>query len=372
MARRSADEPIEVLDELKLPPIPRWDSVIGQDRAINVLQKTLASGRIPHAWILHGPQGVGKFTTALAFAATLMDETSAAGLTGLIEPDPDSPTQRRLAGGNHPDLHVIRKELALFSAERSVRERKLASIPIEVVREHLLAPAYLAPGIASRALAPKVFIVDEAELLDRSPTNAPVQNALLKTLEEPPSGTVLILVTTSEDRLLPTIRSRCQRVPFRSLTDQEMAQWLSRSMVEIDRSTREWMLRFAQGSPGRLMEAVESGIDKWEPVLAPVLGALTDGRPVFDLGAIAHGLIEAYASTWVDAGPNRSKEAANRAGARQLLSVLAEHLRLGTRTGREPERCARAVMRLERAERELASNVQPALVFDSLAADLAV
>lgn len=360
-----------MFEELRLPPILRWGSIIGQDRAVNVLQKALASGRIPHAWIFHGPQGVGKFTTALTFAATLMDETSSPGLTGLIEPDPDSPTQRRLVAGAHPDLHVIRKELALFSGERSVRERKLASIPIEVVREHLLTPAYLAPAITSKARAPKVFIVDEAELLDRSPTNAPVQNALLKTLEEPPPGTVLILVTTSEDRLLPTIRSRCQRVPFRSLSDEEMTRWLAGTPLEIDPSAREWLLRFAQGSPGRLMEAVESGVGQWEPVLVPVLDALIDGHPVFDLGAIAQGLIEAYAGAWVEAGSNRSKEVANRVAARQLLSVLAEHWRMAIRAGRSPDRCARAIMRLERAERELASNVQPALVFDALAADLA-
>ncbi|MCL4221791.1 MAG: DNA polymerase III subunit delta' [Phycisphaerales bacterium] len=368
MARRALDEPVEVLAELKLPPIPRFDAIIGQDRAIHVLRKTLASQRVPHAWIFHGPAGVGKFTTALAFAACLMDDTTGPTLGGDIEPDPDSPTQQRLASGSHPDLHVIRKELALFSSERTVRERKLATIPIEVVREHLIEPAYLAPAISRKAMAPKVFIVDEAELLDRSPTNAPVQNALLKTLEEPPPGTVLILVTTSEDRLLPTIRSRCQRVAFRSLADDEMREWLKRSERS---SASKWLLRFAQGSPGRYIEAVEAGIDQWEPVLSPLLEALAAGRQVFDLGAVAHGLIESYAAAWVDAGPNRSKEAANRAGARQLLSILGEHFRSEVRAGRHADRAARAIIRLEQSERELASNVQPALVFDSLAADLA-
>ncbi|KAA0216712.1 MAG: AAA family ATPase [Leptolyngbya sp. PLA3] len=362
------DEPVEVLAELKLPPIPRLDAIIGQGRAVHVLKKTLTSQRVPHAWIFHGPAGVGKFTTALGFAACLMDDTTGPTLGGEIEPDPESPTQQRLAGGSHPDLHVIRKELALFSSERAVRDRKLATIPIEVIREHLIEPAYLAPAISRKAMAPKVFIVDEAELLDRSPTNAPVQNALLKTLEEPPAGTVLILVTTSEDRLLPTIRSRCQRVAFRSLTDDEMRQWFHRTRRS---ESSDWLLRFAQGSPGRYIEAVEAGIDRWEPVLSPLLDGLSAGQLVFDLGAVAHNLIESYASTWVDAGPNRSKEAANRAGARQLLSILGEHFRAAVRSGRDPNRAARAIIRLEQSERELASNVQPALVFDALAADLA-
>lgn len=371
VARKTLDQPVEVLEELTLPPIPRFGSIIGQDHAVQLLQKTLASGRVPHAWIFHGPQGVGKFTTALAFAAALMDESTGPTLTGMVEPDPDSPTQQRLATGVHPDLHIIRKELALYSADPKLRGRKLSTIPIDIVREHLLTPAYLAPAIASKALAPKVFIVDEAELLDRSPTHAPVQNALLKTLEEPPPGTVLILVTTSEDRLLPTIRSRCQRVAFRSLTDAEMHEWLAGADISLPRGSEEWMLRFAQGSPGRLVEAIEAGLDSWASTLGPVLGALSAGRPVFDLGAIAHRLIENYASAWVAAGPNRSKEAANRAAAHRLLSVIADEFRRTMRSGGDADHSARAIMRLEQAERELASNVQPALVFDALAADLA-
>jgi DNA polymerase III subunit delta' len=372
MARRAFDEEIEVLPELKLPPIPRWDQIIGQDKAVEVMQTSLSSGRIHHAWLLSGPPGVGKFTTALAFAACLMDPTSAPNLAGQIEPDPDSPTQERLSTGSHPDLHVVRKELALYSSDPKIRSRKLATIPIGVVQEHLIEPAHRAPAIARDALAQKVFIVDQAELLDRSLTNATVQNALLKTMEEPPPGTVVMLVTTSEDRLLPTIRSRCQRLAFRSLTNEEMTRWLTASDIDVPQASLDWLMRFAQGSPGRLVEAIESGLESWAEPLGPILAAFDAGQPVFDLGPIAKRLIENYATAWAQAGPNRSKEVGNRQAARQLLSVLADHFRRGLRGRADPDWSARAIMRCERATRELASNVQPGLVFDALAADLTV
>lgn len=372
MARRAFDEEVEVLPELKLPRILGWDEIIGQDKAIEVMQTSLSSGRVHHAWLLSGPPGVGKLTTALAFAACLMDPSSAPNLGGVFEPDPQSPTQERLRAGAHPDLHVVRKELALCSSDPNTRRRKLATIPIGVIQEHLIEPAHRAPTIARDALAQKVFIVDQAELLDRSPTNAPVQNALLKTMEEPPPGTVVVLVTTNEDRLLPTIRSRCQRLAFRSLSDDEMTRWMTTSDIEIPDGASDWLMRFAQGSPGRLVEALESGLDAWAGPLGPILSAFDAGEPVFDLGPIAKRLLDSYAAAWTSAGPNRSKEVGNRQAARQLLSVLADHFRRGVRRGVDPDWSARAIMRCERATRELASNVQPALVFDALAADLTV
>ncbi len=372
MARRAFDEEVETLPELTLPPIPRWDQIVGQDRAIEVLQASLASGRSHHAWLFSGPVGVGKYTTALAFASCLLDPTSAANFGGVIEPDPESATQVRLRSGAHPDLHIVRKELALHSSDPNVRKRKLATIPIDVVRQHLLEPAYRAPTIARDCLAPKVFIVDEAELLDRSASNAPVQNALLKTMEEPPPGTVLILVTTSEDRLLPTIRSRCQRLRFGSLSHEDMERWFGTASIEIPPGSREWLMRIAQGSPGRLVEAIEAGIDSWAEPLNPILAAFDRGQPVFDLGPVAAGLIDSYATSWTAAGPNRSKEVGNRRAAQLLLSLFAGHFSRGLRDGVDPDWSARAIMRCEQSSREMASNVQAALVFDALAADLTV
>src|SRR5690606_4650358 len=117
----------------------------------------------------------------------------------------------------HPDLHVVTKELARYSEDRSTRERKLTQIPVDVLRTELIEPVYRAAQMGHG----KVFIVDEAELL-----NDAGQNAMLKTLEEPPAGTTIILVTSIQDRLLPTIRSRCQRVAFVPLPDSVVSRWL--------------------------------------------------------------------------------------------------------------------------------------------------
>jgi DNA polymerase-3 subunit delta' len=372
VAKRAYDQPVEVLSELKLPPIPRWDAIIGQPTAIDLLQAVLASGHVHHAWIFHGPAGVGKFSTALAFAAALMDETTAPTLGGLIEPDPDSPTHRRLAAGAHPDLHIVRKELALYHEDRKVRERKLASIPLEVIRQHVLEPAHRAPAFASRAIAQKVFIIDEAELLDRSLTNAPVQNALLKTLEEPPAGTVIILVTSSEDRLLPTVRSRAQRVGFRSLADDEMRAAIAQHRFEVPPEHADFLLTFAQGSPGRLVEALQSKLATWHHEMEPILRQLRPGGSIFNLGPVADALIKHYATAWTDAGPNRSKEAANRVAARNILSILSQRIRPQLRDPHAADWASSAILRIEQAERDLASNVQPSLAFDALAADLTV
>ena len=76
--------------------------------------------------------------------------------------------------------------------------------------------------------------------------------ATLKLLEEPPAGTVIILVTTREDRLLPTIRSRCQRVAFAPLDDQAMQSWLASADLAVDPESRRWIERFAEGSPDDL------------------------------------------------------------------------------------------------------------------------
>jgi DNA polymerase-3 subunit delta' len=210
-AKRKPPREVEVKPAKRpeVAPAPRplrLAQVLGQERAIATLRAAIQSGRIHHAWIFHGPAGVGKFTTALAFAALILDPSSAPDLSGQVEVDPDSKTQQLLASGTHPDLFIITKELAAVSREASVRESKQRNIAKEVLAEFLLEPATRSRVSGDQALASKVFIVDEAELMDRHG-----QNALLKTLEEPPPGAVIILVTANEDRLLTTCGAAANR-----------------------------------------------------------------------------------------------------------------------------------------------------------------
>ncbi|MCC5823118.1 MAG: AAA family ATPase [Phycisphaerales bacterium] len=357
---------------LDLPTPKPLASVIGQDRAVARLAEAMASGRLHHAWIFHGPEGVGKFTTALAWAATLLDPTTAKDGSGRYAPDPDSPTQALLGSGTHPDLHVIVKELARFSSEASVRNSKLTTIAKDVVDTHLIRPASLAAVMRTGSMAGKVFIVDEAELMDRHASNATTQNAILKTLEEPAPGTVIILVTSSEDRLLPTIRSRCQRIAFAPLPDEAMRVWLARADLGVTGEERDWFLRAADGSPGRLLAMHESGVYQWHRAITPHLDEAERGVHPVELGAIMGSLIDDWAKEWVKQGDprgeNRSKDAANRLGARRMLALVGDRARAGLADPRRRAWSLGAVEAVGQAQRYLDSSVNMKLVFEHLAA----
>ncbi|MFG0330731.1 MAG: ATP-binding protein [Phycisphaerales bacterium] len=346
--------------------------VLGQDRAIEILQSALRGGRVHHAWIFHGPTGVGKRTTAEAFAATLLDPDAQADLSGAIEADPEGATARRIAAGTHPDLHLVTKELASYSSDGDVRRRKQITIPVQVIREFLVDPAHLSAHERAEARARKVFIVDESELMARE-----AQNVLLKTLEEPPSGTVIILVTANADRLLPTIHSRCQRVAFTPLSPDAMAQWIDRRATEESMSEghRRWLERFAQGSPGLAELALENNLYEWFVTLDPMLRELRAGRYPATMGGVMNKLIDSFAKAWVKSRENASKDAANKAGARYLFVLLSEEVRDWIRAdleaGEPVDDHLVALDRIHDAERQLYSNVNLGLLLDELVAQWA-
>lgn len=195
----------------------RFDDIRHQERAIRLIRSLLVR-RTPHAWLLVGPQGVGKERTARVLAGRLMctgiapkgggrlDESAAQAQT---EPHADPcgqcPSCRLLTGDSHPDLHVVHRGLHRWHPDTAVRRRKGLLLSVEVIRHFVIDPASRTPAVGRR----RVFIIRDAEQM-----NDPAANALLKTLEEPPGQAVLILLTSQVDRLLPTIRSRCQIVRF--------------------------------------------------------------------------------------------------------------------------------------------------------------
>ncbi len=300
----------------------------GQSHAIATLRRALAGGHLHHAWIFHGPFGVGKCTTAIAFARFILDPAVTAHHVARFEPPERTRVAELVASGAHPDLHLIRKECAEDSAIASLRDKKQTNIPVDLLRELMLggdvdgksfdAAVWRTPYLGHG----KVFIIDEAELLD-----AVGQNALLKTLEEPPPGTIIILVTTREDRLLPTIRSRCQRVAFRPLEQEAMAEWLRTTELGADGATQAWLERFAEGSPGMAMLAMKRGVDGWARELAKPIAELSRGRFTAGLGDRMAELIGECAESVVKENPRASKEAANRLGARLLFGVLGQEIR---------------------------------------------
>lgn len=377
--------------------------ILGQDRAASTLLAALAAGRVHHAWIFSGPRGVGKFTAAVEFARVLLDPDAGRDLSGQFTSDHSSHASRLIDAGSHPDLHVIRKELAIYSANPVIRSQKLANIPLDVLREHviggLVGDRFIdGPAFCTAVLGHgKVFIIDEAELLAWES-----QNALLKALEEPPARTYLILITTRPDRLLPTIRSRCHHVRFGPLDDHAMATWLKRAaaapspfqgegrgegaalpplpqgegrgegeaLASLSNPDRQWILNFAEGSPGVALLAARYGFHHWHARLKPMLDQLDRGEFPVGLGETLAELVEEFAQQWVKSNDNASKDAANKDGARHVFALLSSHARQQLRTllqrGEPAATALHAIELLSQAEHQLERNVNAKLLLENL------
>ena len=301
--------------------------LFGQELATTQLAQAIGAGHMHHAWILHGPSGVGKCTAAMECARLLLDDETLDENISAFKAPRDSRVAELIDLASHPDLHVIRKERADDSSIKEMRDRKQTNIPLDLLRELMIGgvvgdgKSFDSPVWRGAYLGHnKVFIIDEAELLD--PYG---QNALLKTLEEPPAGTYIFLVTTQEERLLPTIRSRCQRVAFRALDAAAMGAWFDRFGVED--SSRPWLSEFSEGAPGTAELAMKHGLRAWSEELLPRFAMLEQGR--FD-GGLADRLAELvgeFAERVVKENAKASKEAANRQATRCALLTLASRSR---------------------------------------------
>jgi len=402
------------------------DIILGQTRAVDVLQASLQTGRLHHAYIFHGPKGVGKFTAAREFAKVLLCHEPQRDLMGrisacgscescrlmvppvLTEPlpgakkagkkrksddedddDDDDETgqvQDSFDRESHPDYHVIRKELAAMSSITELRKRKQMNIPIDLLRELMIGgktmdgtyhdgAAFKSPRLNHQ----KVFIIDEAELLDHVG-----QNALLKTLEEPSPGTYIILVTSSEDRLLATIRSRCQRVVFTALPEQVVAQWIaSKGSTELTEHQVQWLIRFSAGSLGRVELALNYDLYSWAKAVLPAVNQMKEDRYATLLGPQIAELINGFAERWVDEHPSASKDAANKQAAGLMWTLITQYARqkIGEAAARatpgDPIAAENAmepwigvIEAIGEAEKNLGSNVNMGLVCDALVATM--
>ena len=328
------------------------DDVLGQDEAVAFLRKTIAAGRVPHAWMFQGPTGVGKRTLALAFAAALL--TPEAG------PQSDE-AQDLLSAGAHPDLTLISKELASYSEDAQVRARKQRNISIDLLRE-FFDPAVARTSSLPGGLAAKVCIIDEAHLLAREG-----QNHLLKTLEEPPPRTIIILVADRPHDLLPTIHSRCQRLRLGPLNDHAMQAWLE-AKGQLNGEERSNVLRLAEGSPGMADLMLSTGVAQWPAALEPLAHAAITGR---DDGSLAEACVKLagdWSEAWVKANPAASKDAANRTAHGLALGVIATWARGKLRQGLLGPDALEAIASCSSL---LARDVQPKFAYEVLAEQLA-
>ncbi len=260
-----------------------WTTPADED-AVGLLDRSIRQGRLAHAWLLTGPQGVGGMALAREFAKALLCDSERE------RPCVDCRHCRRIDSGHHADVMVISPAGA-------------GSIGIEAARD-LQAAANLQPYEASG----RVIIIDDADTLTRE-----AANALLKVLEEPHPNVTLILVTANDEAILDTIRSRCQIVPLRPIPFDRVAEGLRENGADDEEANR-----LAKLSGGRLEYALSlladtAPLDARRAALDEILAVrgepVTDrlrraGRMADDFYADRQRLLarlEAWASTWRDA-----------------------------------------------------------------------
>lgn len=206
-----------------------FSSIQDQRVPLRLLRNMLTRNRIPNALLFWGPSGVGKRLTALQFAKAIFCENHVDDACGTCLPC------RKLDHGNHPDLHTV------------APIKKSRIIDVEAI-DGIIEMASLRPFESEW----RVFIIREADRV-----GVPAQNHLLKTLEEPPGKSVFILVTENPQFLLPTIRSRCQRVRFGSLTPETVKSILLRER-DISDEEASSVAAVARGQASRALDLVDS------------------------------------------------------------------------------------------------------------------
>lgn len=222
--------------------------MIGHDSQTGEFKVACRHNRPHHAWLLTGPEGLGKALFAEQAAIWLLAGKPAG--EGFATAS-NSPAASLVAAGSHPDFRrLVRTE--------DDKGKLRAVIRVDEVRA--LQPLFRqTPSIADW----RVIIVDSAD--EMNPQSA---NALLKNLEEPPEQTLFFLISHTPGRLLPTIRSRCRTLRFSALPDVDVARVLEAAAPYLDQEDRATLVRVAAGAPGRALRFAEAGIAAIEEQLA--------------------------------------------------------------------------------------------------------
>jgi DNA polymerase III subunit delta' len=347
-----------------------FPDVLGHERARAVLARILASDRIPHALLFHGPEGVGKGLVARLFARSLVCTQPGSDASGCGA----CPACRKATHGNHPDVLIVsrlpRKETRedegvddLDEDEGDDPPAKGAELrPFIIVRQirALSHHATFAPREGRR----RVFLVEPADRM-----HAESQNALLKTLEEPVGKTVLVLVASRPHVLLPTVRSRCFQIGFGAMSPDALARGLAARGVSLEESRARAAL--AEGRPGRAISLDLPALAARRDVLLTALEALAgSSHAASELGGYAEQILgedEAELLEGIDLVMALLRDAARVASGRGAIlhaDVAPRIERLGRALG--AERAVELVALADRLRADLRLNINKTLLAETL------
>jgi DNA polymerase-3 subunit delta' len=365
MARAPAVQDVEALpeaDRLEGFPHPRETrALFGHGAAEADLAQAFAGGRMHHGWLLAGREGIGKATLAYRLARHALaraDERDPLGAS--LEVAAESTAARQVTALSHPGLLVLRRPYDTRT------KRFTASIPIDEVRR---LKTFL--GLTTGDNAWRVVIVDSAD--DLNPNAA---NALLKSLEEPPSRALFLLVTSEPSRLLPTIRSRCRRLDLAPLGSADLKRAVGAALAAAAMEAppdADWprLERLADGSVRRALQLTASGgLELYAKVARlfadlpavdwPTAHALTDGLA----GSAQEQRFEAFYDLFLDL-------LARLVRARATGRGEADELALAARLIAEPRLAAWAALweqlLVERTEAQTLNLDRKALILGALA-----
>ena len=265
----------------------KLQDLLGHAAPVALLRRTLDAERLPHALLFQGPEGVGKGTAGRILATMLLCEGEPAG----ERPCESCPACRKIAHGNHPDLLVVER-LPKKNTTREAPEAEdegeeeaaggsglRSQIVIAQIRELSAHAAY-----APREGRARVFLIDPADRM-----NHESQNALLKTLEEPPGRAFLILIASRPHLLLPTVRSRCLAVRFAPMAARELAARLEERGFEREEALARAAL--AAGRQGKALTLDPKGLRARREELLTALERLAAGpRALAELSGMAAGI----------------------------------------------------------------------------------
>jgi len=263
-----------------------WHGIIGHDEIVERFRRALRRGRLASSFLFVGPPGIGKRSFAIKLAQALLCENSPGEL---LDPCEHCPGCIQVLAGTHPDFQMVSKP-----GDKSF-------IPLELLigdkehrrREGLCHHIALKPFMGGR----KIAVIDDADYL-----NAEGANALLKTLEEPPPRSVLILIGTSPAKQLPTIRSRCQLIRFRPLDADTIAQLLPREGIVQDAAEALRLAQYSEGSMERAGELADPELWTFRNALYQRLAAET-----LDSVSLARMTAKFVEEAGKDAAPRRRR-----------------------------------------------------------------